>query len=53
MKKLVNEDPMKHYRTEHSANGNIKFKLTLTIKLIWKKEYLHHLVQWSLQYANL
>ena len=29
-KNTTNEDPMKHYRTEHLPNGNNKFTLNLT-----------------------
>ena len=39
-KNTTNEDPMKHYRTEHPPNGNNKFNLNLTIKPAWKKGYL-------------
>ena len=35
-KNTKNEDPMKHYRTEHPPNGNNKFNLNLTIKPVWK-----------------
>ena len=31
LKKTTNEDPMKHYRTEHPPNGNNKFNLNLTL----------------------
>ena len=30
-KNTTNEDPMKHYRTEHPPNGNNKFNLNLTL----------------------
>jgi len=30
-KNTTNEDPMKHYRTEHPPNGNSKFNLNLTL----------------------
>ena len=42
---------MNHYRTEHPPNGNNKFNLTLTIKLICKKGYLHSFLirVWSIR----
>ena len=30
-KNTTNEDPMKHYRTEHPPKGNNKFNLNLTL----------------------
>ena len=41
-KNAANEDPMKHYRTEHPPNRNNKFNLNLTIKPAWKKGYLNY-----------
>ena len=29
--KTTNEDPIKHYRTEYTPNGNNKFNLNLTL----------------------
>ena len=40
MRKPGNEDPMKSWRTRHPPNGNNKFNLNITNKLIRKKKAL-------------
>ena len=39
-KSITNEDPMKHFSTEHPPNGSNKFNLNFTINPVWKKGYL-------------
>jgi len=40
LRNTTNQDPMKHYGTEHPPNGNNKFKLNLTFYICLEKGVL-------------